>query len=117
MPHPFFTNGMQFDPAKDTVTEGTRARCAWVVESGIIPAQPEPEFTKRWVLTSESWEKELEESKPIREMPDEEYKKWLADGNHYESTFQKFQNAAMVYAQSLQNPQATNWVRLDWIWF
>lgn len=115
--HEIIIPGVKLNPEKDTITPGTRIRCLWEVVSGVLPCTPEPEFTRRWIMTSEAWEKDLEESKPIRDMPDEEYKAWLAAGNHYESTFQKFQNAAAVYAQSLQNPNATNWVRVDWIWY
>lgn len=109
--------GPELNPERDTVSPGTRLRCAWEVMGSVIPQQPMPEFTRRWILTSEQWEKDLEESAPIRAMSDEDYKAWLQAGNHYESTFQKYQNAAMVYAQSLQNPQSLNWVTVNWIWY
>jgi hypothetical protein len=36
----------------DKSTEGIRARCCWKVTAGLIPGQPMPEHTRRWVITS-----------------------------------------------------------------
>ncbi|MEP1076506.1 hypothetical protein NDI52_13980 [Leptolyngbya sp. PL-A3] len=41
-----------------------------------------------------------------------EYESPLAD-----QIYLKRMMDAVEYAQSLQNPQQVNWVRLDWIWF
>jgi hypothetical protein len=57
----------------DKKTEGTRARCCWEVVAGIIPNQPIPEHTRRWVITGEYWER-------VNEMTDEEFAQAHPDG-------------------------------------
>lgn len=76
------------------------ARCAWEITAGIIPGQPLPEYTRRWVLTSSEW--------------------YGADGEPSHAGVALFcaqQAAAMEYARSLANPGALNWARVEWIWF
>lgn len=92
---------------EDKVTPGVRARCCWEVVAGLIPGQPMPEFTRRWTITGEYWEK-------INAMSDEEFFKEFPEGK---SNFQKFQIEAQEYARSLTDPRRVNWVRVDWIWF
>ncbi|MBD2156215.1 hypothetical protein [Leptolyngbya sp. FACHB-16] len=70
------------------------ARCAWEVVAGIIPGQPIPSMTRRWGMTAAEYESPLADQIYLKRMMD-----------------------AVEYAQSLQNPQQVNWVRLDWIWF
>lgn len=90
---------------RDTVTAGTR--CCWEVHAGIIPGQPMPEHTRRWVITSEVWELE-------NNMSEAEFKEAHPDGW---STFWKFRDAAYEYARALNDPRCLNWVRVEWVWF
>lgn len=109
--------GFEVNFTRDTISPGTRIRCAWEVRASVIPDQPIAEYTRRWILTSEQWEKDLEDSAPVREMPEDEYQKWLAAGNKVKSTFVEYQTAATDYARKLQNPAGLNWVTVDWIWY
>lgn len=61
------------------------------VVAGVLPGQPEPEFTRKWAITSEQWEKDRDAV--IR-----------AYGESRE------------YAAQLENPSRVNWVRRDWVW-
>lgn len=76
----------------DTVSPGSRLRCSWEVHAGIIPGQPMPEFTRRWLLTSETFYAEE------------------ATGE----TFLRYRDEAYEYAKSLSNPAGLNWVRVEW---
>lgn len=66
-----------------------RARCCWEVTAGVVPGTPEPEFTKRFILTEED--------------PGE--------------LFADRYNEAISYVATLTDPNSMNWVRLDWVWF
>ena len=83
------------------------ARCAWEVTAGVIPRRPMPEHTKRWGITSETWEAE-------NAMSDDEFKEKHPDGK---SSYAKAREEAYAYAASLNDPRYLNWVRIDWIWF
>lgn len=76
------------------------ARCAWEVTAGLIPGTPMPEFTRRFVLTSNKWYGE--DGYPTKDGLD---------------LLIALQGTAMMHALSLMDPQSVNWVRLDWIWF
>jgi hypothetical protein len=91
--------------AAQTATKGTRLRCAWEVTAGIIPGTPEDSLCKRWLLTSEAWEDELRKADELGD----------AEGP-IASDFARFGQEAFLYAQSLQDPRRTNWVKVDWIW-
>ena len=65
------------------------ARSAWEVTAGLLPGQPDQQFTKRFFLTSAD--------------PDEK--------------FAELHKQAIEYAESLIDPSRLNWVRVDWIWF
>lgn len=73
------------------------ARCAWEVTAGIVPGTPEPEFTKRWGMTSSEW----------HDVPREQAK----------TRFEELEAEAERYAHDLREPARLNWVRLDWVWF
>jgi hypothetical protein len=66
-------------------------RCYWVVEAGIIPGDPEPQFTKRFGVTQAEYERpgDITVSRMVE---------------------------ALEYARSLHEPQRLNWVNLQWIW-
>lgn len=75
-------------------------RCVMILEvvGGILPGQPEREYTKRWVYTSKMKEEDL--ARPV------------GARNH----FLALEAQAEQYARELRNPAFLNWVRVDWIW-
>lgn len=76
------------------------------VVAGLIPGQPEPEYTRRWVVTSSEWEE--------AERKDDE-----VDPEHafHRALLIAFRAAeADEYARLLRNPGRFNWVRTDWLW-
>jgi hypothetical protein len=82
---------------RDTVSsEGGRLRVSWEVTGGIIPRQPMPEYTRRWLLTSETYYAEREQSSI--------------------ATFERFQQEARDYARALENPGILNWVNVEWVY-
>jgi len=73
------------------------ARAAIEVQAGLIPQQPEDEFTRRWFITSEQWH---------------------AEGADQAKLLTDTQGQAMAYAQYLMlQPDRLNWVRVDWVYF
>lgn len=75
-----------------------QARVIVEVVAGLIPQQPEPEFTQRWAITSNEWHGLAD---------DVERAKLLAETN----------GKAQGYAGWLMmQPDRLNWVRTDWIW-
>ena len=82
-------------------------RCAWEVRAGVIPGSAMPEFTKRWLLTSEVYYQEAR-------MPEEEFKAKFPDGK---STFAKYRDEAYEYAKQLTDPRGTNWVEISWVYY
>ncbi len=74
-------------------------RFAIEVVAGVIPGQPEEEFTRRWVVTSREWD-DAEGSDKAAEL--------LA---------QRCGQAAF-YAGLLQlQPDRLNWVKTEWLWY
>lgn len=78
------------------MAEMQSARVIIEVMAGVIPEVAEPEFTKRWAVTSEEWEKAGEDASSL-----------LAQRN----------GQAQGYAMLLMlQPARFNWVRVDWLW-
>lgn len=66
------------------------------VVAGIIPEQPEPEFTRRWAITGDEWE---------------------ALGAEQANGLAQLNGKAQGYSMLLMlQPDRLNWVRTDWIW-
>jgi hypothetical protein len=65
------------------------------VVAGLVPEIPEPEFTRRWALTSRQWNDAEDKSGTLAEL--------AGRANGY---------ATLLMVQ----PDRVNWVRLDWIW-
>jgi hypothetical protein len=80
----------------------------WEVVAGVVPGTPIPEFTRRWVVTSETYYR-------IMEMPQEEYDKEFPE--HKGNPLREYGQEAQAYAASLTNPNQVNWVRVDWIYY
>lgn len=68
------------------------ARVIVEVTAGLIPGRAEPQFTKRWAVTSLEWQERGEEVLREREQEADEY------------------------ARQLREPSRLNWVRTDWLW-
>lgn len=66
------------------------------VIAGLIPGKdPIPEFTRRWALTSEEWDRATDPNEALA----------ILNGK------------ALGYAALLMlQPSRLNWVRTDWIW-
>lgn len=75
------------------------ARVIVEVVAGLIPGKdPEPEFTRRWAITSQEWQ-EAQANDKSGEL--------LATVN----------GKAQGYAALLMlQPDRLNWVRTDWVW-
>jgi hypothetical protein len=76
------------------------------VQAGVIPGQPEPEYTRRWAITSAEWERAEQDDKE-------------ADEGHRFACFLllSFRAAeADEYARMLRDPSRFNWTRTEWIW-
>jgi hypothetical protein len=76
------------------------------VSAGLIPGQAEPEFTRRWAITSAEWE--------VAQAEDEK-----ADEAHRFYAYLLLSGRAAQadeYARALRNPARFNYVRTDWIW-
>lgn len=82
------------------------ARLIVEVVAGLIPEQPEDEFTKRWAVTSTEWQAAIETDKYAQE--GDESAVWLLMTERAE--------LADAYARELRNPNRLNWVRVDWVW-
>ena len=74
------------------------ARVIVEVLAGVIPEQPEDQYTRRWAITSDEW---------VTAERDDKSGEALAVLN----------GKAQGYAGLLMlQPGALNWVRTDWIW-
>jgi len=71
------------------------ARVIVEVMAGVVPQQPEPEFTRRWALTSKEW----------------------AEAEDQGVALAVLNGKAQGYAGLLMlQPERLNWVRTDWLW-
>lgn len=76
-------------------------KAAWEVRAGLIPGQPLPEWTKRFVYTSAQVEEDGQHAKDVT----------------YQTIFNKRQFEAMSYHLQMSNPQISNWAELTFIWY
>lgn len=85
------------DQPEATVASHT-ARAVLEVVAGLLPGTPEPEFTRRWTITSAEWETANGEGKASQ---------LLAERN----------GQAQGYAGLLMlQPDRLSWVRAEWLW-
>lgn len=80
----------------------TSVRVAIEVVAGLIPGTPMPEYTRRFIITSDAW-----------------YVQGAYEGKQEEARLEilKTYGFAQEYARDLMNPQKANWVRMEWIYF
>lgn len=71
------------------------------VTAGVIPGAAMPEYTKTFAITSDEW-----------------YAQGKYDGKAEEAKLEilKIYGFAQEYMRNLMNPQAVNWVQLNWIY-
>lgn len=74
-------------------------RYAVEVMAGLIPGRPDPEFTKRFLVTSKEWADES------------------GNGSHAVSNESSPWAEAVAYAATLVDPSRVNWVKVEWVWF
>lgn len=68
------------------------------VQAGVIPGQPEEQYDKRWVITSQEWDTAMREG---------------TQG----TTLAEFAGRAQGYSMMLMlQPDRVNWVRTEWMW-
>lgn len=80
----------------------TTTRIVIEVKAGVIPRTPMPEYTKQFVITSDVW-----------------YAQGHYEGKEEEARMEilRTYGFAQEYARNLMNPQAVNWVNMEWIYF
>ena len=65
------------------------------VVAGLIPQRPEPEFTRRWTLSSREWNEATDQTGLLAEL----------------------NGRAAGYAGLLMlSPDRLNWVQVNWLW-
>lgn len=100
--HKFEKIGREAQAAVDQVVdrEGLRAKGAWQVRAGLIPKEPLPEFTKKWMYTSADYEQDSRIQKPSEV-----------------AKFSKLRAEAMDYYLQISDPRLNNWAELVFIWY
>lgn len=68
------------------------------VTAGVVPWEPMSEYSKRWSYDSNHYERDMASAEPTL------------------TIFSKMLDEAHEYAKNLSNPEAVNWVRVDWVW-
>ncbi len=87
-----------------------RVKAAIEVHAGLIPGQPEPNFTRQWWITSEEWAKANAADNALGK----DHHGQTATGN----LLTEKQGPAYAYAQMLSlQPHLVNWVQVAWVWF
>lgn len=83
----------------DAALAYTSARIGIEVTAGLIPGKPDPEFTRKWFITSDVWQKLNEGDADAR------------------AHFIRVSGESREYAATLEDPRRLNWVRRDWVYF
>lgn len=91
----------QGDDNPSKIANMESARIIIEVTAGVMPGTPMQEHTKQFVITSDQW-----------------YAQGKYEGKAKEAQLEILQvyGFAQEYMRNLMNPQAHNWVRLDWIY-
>lgn len=88
-------------PAPTLPHGATRLKAAWEVRAGLIPGQAMPEYTKRFLYTSEDYEEDGRHAKEFA----------------YHPIFMKRMAEASSYHHQISNPQTLNWAELTFLWY
>lgn len=74
-------------------------RCAWIVTAGLLPDEPNPDFSRRFEVTNAEWDMESFRAR----------------------TYADRCGAAHMWASHLEFMAATgyavNWVRVEFVWY
>lgn len=76
-------------------------KASWEIRAGVIPGQPLPEYTKRFLYTSGDHQEDEAHAKDIS----------------YQPLFMKQMACANAYCQQMSDPRLNNWVELTFIWY
>lgn len=68
------------------------------VFAGVIPGQPEEEFTRSWFWTGEQQDA------------------LVAGDKEAEAEYIRIAGESREYAATLENPKRFNWVKREWLW-
>jgi len=74
---------------------------AWEIRAGLIPGQPIPEYTKKFLYTSSDKEEDAAHAKDIG----------------YQPLFMKQLACAGAYHQQMSDPRVNNWAELTFVWY
>lgn len=85
------------------------ARYMIEVQAGLVPEQPETQFTKRWAVTGEQWEAASKYHNNFKEDEAFDWSKLPV------IVLTEPLAAASNYLIFLATTNRVNWVRLDWI--
>lgn len=93
------------------------ARLIIEVTCGVIPGTPEPEFTRRWAITSAEWDLANQADAELLQQSQESGDPGPA-GHAFHAMLKLSFTAAEAdeYARLMRNPQRFNWVRTEWLW-
>jgi hypothetical protein len=75
------------------------AKGAWQVTAGIIPGKPIPVYSLTLHYSSEDYDLD----------------RALSQGET--TTFCRLRDQALDHAKQVMHPAATNWVRIEWVWY
>ena len=76
-----------------------RARAGIDVHAGLVPGQPEPEFSRSWFLTERQWS----------DAPDQAAQDQLL--------VELAGKATAHGLELMRHPERLNWVKVEWVWF
>lgn len=100
------TPGVDRPDLNESSTAGTGAagefrsvRIGIEVVAGLIPGQPELEFSRSWFITSELWQRMNNGDVDAR------------------NEIIRISGESREYAATLEDPRRLNWVRRDWIYY
>jgi hypothetical protein len=76
-------------------------KAAWEVRAGLVPGTAMPEYTKRFIYTSEDYDVDAQHAKDMA----------------YQPIFMQQIAKASSYHQQMSNPGMLNWAELTFIWY
>ena len=95
--------------AKSGVNTPVGIKGIWEVRAGLLPDQPEPNLTKRWVYTSEDYKADRQFI--ARESPDTPL------DIRKRTKFMELREEAMNYFARMNEPRLLNWAEIEWTWY
>jgi hypothetical protein len=87
----------QFDPHMPVAL-----KAYWEVQAGLIPKQPRPEYSKRFVYTSQDHEADQRDNASLSPA--------------FHSRLAKLRAEALDYYMQVSMPQLNNWAQIVFVW-